>query len=338
MNVEIGTEAAQFPEKEYINGIFVAVWVIVWVIILYKSHLRGEGESSKGQSREQSDCRWHLSCSHWCQSWATQRFSGSTWKKQDLVSSFIILPARQGFWQIFQGCASSSRIWQALQELGLFFQDSVSSVRVWHALQELVKFFPDSASSSKNLSALTGFGKLFPDLPVLPGFWQLSTALQAPLWFFQLGSGSSSRTLSALTAESSSISPKIRSSLQEPGYLSQDSASSSRTWPALPGFGQLFKNLASSFRIRPALQEPGQLYQDSAISSRIWPALPGFGQLFKTLATSPKIRPSFKNLVTSPKNSAILQEPGYLSKDSAGSSKTWQVFPGLDRTSRIRSW
>ncbi len=26
MNVEIGTEAAQFPEKEYINGIAVAVW------------------------------------------------------------------------------------------------------------------------------------------------------------------------------------------------------------------------------------------------------------------------------------------------------------------------
>jgi hypothetical protein len=25
MNVEIGTEAAQFPEKEYINGISVAV-------------------------------------------------------------------------------------------------------------------------------------------------------------------------------------------------------------------------------------------------------------------------------------------------------------------------
>jgi hypothetical protein len=24
MNVEIGTEAAQFPEKEYVNGIFVA--------------------------------------------------------------------------------------------------------------------------------------------------------------------------------------------------------------------------------------------------------------------------------------------------------------------------
>jgi hypothetical protein len=26
MNVEIGTEAEQFAEKEYIKGIFVAVW------------------------------------------------------------------------------------------------------------------------------------------------------------------------------------------------------------------------------------------------------------------------------------------------------------------------
>jgi hypothetical protein len=26
MNVEIGTEAEQFPEKEYINGIFLAVY------------------------------------------------------------------------------------------------------------------------------------------------------------------------------------------------------------------------------------------------------------------------------------------------------------------------
>jgi hypothetical protein len=26
MNVEIVTEAAQFPEKEYINGIFIAVY------------------------------------------------------------------------------------------------------------------------------------------------------------------------------------------------------------------------------------------------------------------------------------------------------------------------
>ncbi len=28
MDVEIGTEAAQFPEKEYINGIFFAVSVL----------------------------------------------------------------------------------------------------------------------------------------------------------------------------------------------------------------------------------------------------------------------------------------------------------------------
>ncbi len=28
MNVEIGTAAAQFPEKEYINGIFLAVYVL----------------------------------------------------------------------------------------------------------------------------------------------------------------------------------------------------------------------------------------------------------------------------------------------------------------------
>jgi hypothetical protein len=29
MSVEIGTEAVQFPEKEYINGIFVAVYVTI---------------------------------------------------------------------------------------------------------------------------------------------------------------------------------------------------------------------------------------------------------------------------------------------------------------------
>ncbi len=28
MNMEIGTEAVQFPEKKYINGIFVAVWCL----------------------------------------------------------------------------------------------------------------------------------------------------------------------------------------------------------------------------------------------------------------------------------------------------------------------
>jgi hypothetical protein len=30
MNVEFGTEAAQFPEKEYIKGIFVAVWIVMY--------------------------------------------------------------------------------------------------------------------------------------------------------------------------------------------------------------------------------------------------------------------------------------------------------------------
>ncbi len=30
MNVEIGSEAAQFPEKEYINGIAVAVYVVTF--------------------------------------------------------------------------------------------------------------------------------------------------------------------------------------------------------------------------------------------------------------------------------------------------------------------
>ncbi len=28
MNVDIGTEAAQFPERDYINWIFVAVWLV----------------------------------------------------------------------------------------------------------------------------------------------------------------------------------------------------------------------------------------------------------------------------------------------------------------------
>ncbi len=38
MSVEIGTEAAQFPEKEYTNGIFLAVYStlktfrLVWLI------------------------------------------------------------------------------------------------------------------------------------------------------------------------------------------------------------------------------------------------------------------------------------------------------------------
>jgi hypothetical protein len=55
MNVEIGTEAAQFLEKEYINGIFVAVYNIICIGhscirtgILYIFLLKPKGEG-KGQ-------------------------------------------------------------------------------------------------------------------------------------------------------------------------------------------------------------------------------------------------------------------------------------------------
>jgi hypothetical protein len=43
MNVEIGTEAMQFTEKEYINGIFLAVYPIVteWNTCGVSIHLPG---------------------------------------------------------------------------------------------------------------------------------------------------------------------------------------------------------------------------------------------------------------------------------------------------------
>jgi hypothetical protein len=39
MNVEIGAEAALFPEKEYINGISIAVWknILTRVLSLSRS-------------------------------------------------------------------------------------------------------------------------------------------------------------------------------------------------------------------------------------------------------------------------------------------------------------
>jgi hypothetical protein len=46
MNVEIGAEAALFPEKEYISGIFVAVWVAVFVSC---EGLRGKRVEEKQQ-------------------------------------------------------------------------------------------------------------------------------------------------------------------------------------------------------------------------------------------------------------------------------------------------
>ncbi len=35
MNVEIGAEAAKFPEKEYINGIAVAVHIVTSFYVVY---------------------------------------------------------------------------------------------------------------------------------------------------------------------------------------------------------------------------------------------------------------------------------------------------------------
>jgi hypothetical protein len=39
LNVEIGTEAAQFPEKENVNGIFVAVWPLFLDTFLRNNYL-----------------------------------------------------------------------------------------------------------------------------------------------------------------------------------------------------------------------------------------------------------------------------------------------------------
>ncbi len=38
MNVEIGTEAAQFPEKEFLNGIFLAVYGVYIEYLYSLSH------------------------------------------------------------------------------------------------------------------------------------------------------------------------------------------------------------------------------------------------------------------------------------------------------------
>ncbi len=63
MNVEIGSETAQFPEKEYINGIFVAVchantaighswqtmhWPVLYVYGVTKEFSRGKGMEEGG--------------------------------------------------------------------------------------------------------------------------------------------------------------------------------------------------------------------------------------------------------------------------------------------------
>ncbi len=45
MDVEIGTEAAQFPEKEYIVWVFLAVYSV-------------KGDTDRYASREKLTCRW----------------------------------------------------------------------------------------------------------------------------------------------------------------------------------------------------------------------------------------------------------------------------------------
>ncbi len=42
MNVEIGAEAAQFPEKEYINGIVVAVYDVEKTVRQHNSRLQND--------------------------------------------------------------------------------------------------------------------------------------------------------------------------------------------------------------------------------------------------------------------------------------------------------
>jgi hypothetical protein len=58
MNVEIGTEAAQFTEKEYINGIFVAVHVRAEQLLIISNDLRDpRGLRPKAQTIRYDYCR-----------------------------------------------------------------------------------------------------------------------------------------------------------------------------------------------------------------------------------------------------------------------------------------
>ncbi len=53
MNVEIGAEAALFPEKEYIKGIFVAVWTVECVLkIVHAMRMEKDKRDAKNLSEE----------------------------------------------------------------------------------------------------------------------------------------------------------------------------------------------------------------------------------------------------------------------------------------------
>jgi hypothetical protein len=65
MNVEIGTEAAQFPEKECINGIFLAVHVAFFPFPLGRDNngygVRGTGDyhTPRAPHTQQRSNPWH---------------------------------------------------------------------------------------------------------------------------------------------------------------------------------------------------------------------------------------------------------------------------------------
>jgi hypothetical protein len=74
MNVEIGAEAAQFPEKEYINGIAFSVHTLLVATVLFKSIFWrvqckepkpkiGKNIPRKGIARPQSNFHIHVSVS-----------------------------------------------------------------------------------------------------------------------------------------------------------------------------------------------------------------------------------------------------------------------------------
>ncbi len=94
MNVEIGTEAALFPEKEYITGIFLAVWTVTVTIklpMIIPVNSPVQGRSSPGESTGRSMC---MKLSYNSSKWSVTRdyfFFFSVYKLRFLAK----LPMRQ---------------------------------------------------------------------------------------------------------------------------------------------------------------------------------------------------------------------------------------------------